>query len=355
MTVVITSYDDVMEEQEQPWVIEGQFRRQELIMLYAPSGSMKTFVALDIACRIAARIPVWWGGKSMGGDLAPALYVLGERCNLRRRIQAWAQANVTQDEQEKDLRARLKFVRKQRIDLLCPRWRQAFLDSVKACYPSGLSLVIFDTLNVCAGDFDENSANDAARLGDALCEVAEATGAAVLFLHHTRKDEEKYRGSSAILGFLEASVRLRREGDLVEVHQEKARDEENAPTLYLRPNRVEVGTDSHSGEVAYSIRLSEPDAREVQQSDALSKPSLLHVLRAIQTAGGPDGGARACDFVGILEDGEVMKARTAHNWRRDAQARGLVFKGEDGLWRLTPEGELLLASSDKGGNDEPSE
>ena len=106
-----------------------------------------------------------------------------------------------------------------------------------------ISLVIFDPY-VAMHDKPENSAEDTAKVMAAMQQFNEA-GAAVLFIHHLRKDSimkfgfaQSLRGSSAILGRLDSLIVVRKitsdpVSDEIEVIHEKARRGKKVPTFQL--------------------------------------------------------------------------------------------------------------------------
>src|SRR5688500_3788914 len=68
------------------WLIDGVIERNALGVIYGPSGSGKSFLALDVALSVAADKP-WHGQKVSAG---PVVYVIGEgRGGTKKRLDAW--------------------------------------------------------------------------------------------------------------------------------------------------------------------------------------------------------------------------------------------------------------------------
>ena len=89
---------------------------------------------------------------------------------------------------------------------------QRFVESHEPVWPSGFKLIVMDTFSrVYMGNQNDAAETDRA-MGHARL-IAEATGAAVLLLHHNAKksefnDGETWRGSSAMQGSLDAWLNL---------------------------------------------------------------------------------------------------------------------------------------------------
>lgn len=89
-------------------------------------------------------------------------------------------------------------------------------------------VVIIDALADVMLGGDENAVKDAQRVFHALRSVAEATGAVIILIHHSLKNGNGYRGSSAILGALDVAIEVvsDEKSTLVKFRTTKARDSE---------------------------------------------------------------------------------------------------------------------------------
>lgn len=77
-----------------------------------------------------------------------------------------------------------------------------------------VELIIFDTLARCFGGSDENDARDMGAFIEGCDVIKRETGATVLVVHHSGKDEAKgARGSSAFRAALDAEFNIKREGE----------------------------------------------------------------------------------------------------------------------------------------------
>lgn len=74
-------------------------------------------------------------------------------------------------------------------------------------------LVVIDTLARCFGGNDENDARDMGAFIEGCDVIKQKTGATVLVVHHSGKDEAKgARGSSSFRAALDAEFNVKREG-----------------------------------------------------------------------------------------------------------------------------------------------
>ncbi|MBX9265093.1 helicase RepA family protein, partial [Klebsiella pneumoniae] len=77
-----------------------------------------------------------------------------------------------------------------------------------------VQLIVIDTLARCFGGNDENDAKDMGAFIEGCDTIKRETGATVLVVHHSGKDDTKgARGSSAFRAALDAEFNVRREGD----------------------------------------------------------------------------------------------------------------------------------------------
>ena len=129
-------------------------------------------------------------------------------------------------------------------------------------------LVIVDTLN-CYFQEDENSATEARRFNQAVKRLVRETGATVLVLHHTGKNQAAgMRGSTAFRAGADFVLRLERnkEDDIIRLTQEKNRNDVNFKPINLRLVPQGVGRKDDSGKEyvnAVIIELSDEAYREL--------------------------------------------------------------------------------------------
>jgi hypothetical protein len=80
--------DQIMDKPDPVWVVDGVINERALGFIFGPPSSLKTFIALDLALSMAARLPQWWSrGISRHGAV---VYLCREgTSSFKKRIQAW--------------------------------------------------------------------------------------------------------------------------------------------------------------------------------------------------------------------------------------------------------------------------
>ena len=192
---------------EQSFVIKGLIPERSFASIYGPSGSFKSFLALDWACHIATGMD-WDGHKVKQGSV---LYVAGEGgFGVTQRVRAWElQHQVTS----------LNNLARLSVPIF-----PADHDQVKAvleyCHEiegktgQSVKLIILDTLARCYGGNDENSSRDMGAFIKGCDTIKQITGAAVLVVHHSGKNVENGgRGSSSLPAALDVEYRVKRDGE----------------------------------------------------------------------------------------------------------------------------------------------
>jgi hypothetical protein len=202
--------DDTQIEHLPPvtWLADQVIPQGALAALYGPPGSGKSFVALDLALSIAAGAHgnLTWLGRNIaaGGALYLAAEGLG---GLGQRVRAWKEARGLGGQT-----LGVGFVTSA-VNLLEPSAaaRIAKVVETSSAVASPVQLIVIDTLaRSMIGD--ENDTGDMSRLIATIDTVRAATNATVLLVHHTRKDSELERGSSALRGGVDTLI-FCQEGD----------------------------------------------------------------------------------------------------------------------------------------------
>lgn len=286
-------FDDEIEQLPPlPWLAEGILPAAALAALYGPPGAGKSFVALDLALSIAARLP--WFGRSLREGTA--LYLAAEGlAGLSQRIRAWKAARAIEH------RLGVGFVT-MAVDLLQPTTIPRVVDASRTLHDQ-VELVVIDTLaRSMVGD--ENDTGDMSKLVAHADAIRRGTGATVLLVHHTRKDSDLERGSSALRGAVDTLLLCRDGDDGRELVCEKQKDAEQFSPI---PFRLVAGHGSCI--VQASGTRSTEDARE--QAESMTKPRRT-ALCALSEAFTPRRGATATEWfkaTGIPER-TFFRART---------------------------------------------
>ena len=220
------------------YMVKGWLDRNCLSMLYGPSNAGKTFVALDIAMRIAAG-KSWRGLRVNGG---PVLYIAAEGgAGIRNRLAA---------------------IKRERPDMASAPFTLLPIgldlhgqgDALAVCEimpDEAPALVVVDTLARSMGAGDENTAKDAAMFVRNCDLIREATGAHVMVIHHTGKDEDRgARGSSALRAAVDNELHVTSEWEII---SKKQRDQAPPEPLHFKLRSVTLGMDEDGESVTSAV------------------------------------------------------------------------------------------------------
>ena len=180
----------------QQWRVKHVLPTTGLAALFGPSGSGKSFLALDLASCISRGAP-WFGIRV---DQAPVLYVMLEgEGGIRNRIAAHENA-------QGPLPANSFGVITQPFQLTTP---QDVIDLAVATPPG--AVIFIDTLNRAAPTSDENSSKEMGVILQAAKDLQLRTKGLVIVVHHTGKDSSKgMRGHSSLHAALDAAIEVER-------------------------------------------------------------------------------------------------------------------------------------------------
>lgn len=222
--IVFRSVQDVLNKPPQEWAVAGWIVAGSLCMLYGPSSSYKSFIGLDIALSIALGRP-WQGHATRHGA---ALYIAAEGIDgMRKRLLALAQ------HRNLDLsKARLFFV--ERAISFYDGTATTELTEIVASYEDPFTLLVVDTYSRNSVGAEENSNSDMVKVLNQVQEVASATGAAVLMIHHVAKATGGMRGASAVLNSVDSSLKAERDDcGHVKLTTDKQKDHDDSGAMTL--------------------------------------------------------------------------------------------------------------------------
>jgi hypothetical protein len=230
-------------------------------VLYGKYATGKSFLALDWALCVAAKLP-WQGQEVRGGRV---LYVAAEGSGgLGPRVAAWLQHTGLEDVGDLE-------VFPEPLNLTCEREVEAL---VTLTSQEQHRLVVIDTLNRSLVGGDENSSTDIGQAIDAAGRVQKASGGAVVFIHHPGKDGQTIRGHSSLEGAVDTMLELRADGDLLTLKCEKQKDGMVFEPIHLRREVVTLS----DGVTTSCVLVSQSRVRQLADTTA-SEDTLLEELR----------------------------------------------------------------------------
>jgi hypothetical protein len=275
---------------------------------------------LDAGCHVAAGLD-YCGRRVTQGCV---LYIAVERgAVVQRRVLAWCQHHAHMD-------IPLAVVAEM-IDL---RTGQVDADRIIAtakafAQATGLPIVwiIIDTLNRALAGGDENSSKDMGAVIAAVDRIQRATNAHCSLIHHVPVDRtDRMRGHSSVLGAVDLTVRITKEGKgkTVTVEADKANDLVEKPRFAFQFEPVELARDGLTVATApVLVPCGTPLVAEAAKRKAMPKGAKI-ALRALD---------EAIDEVGnLMPASNHIPARTKtvtfEQWRTYAYRRGISTSNE---------------------------
>ena len=166
-----------------------------LVVIAGPTGSAKTFLALDASVHVAMG---WeWLGRKV--QRVGVLYVAAEgQAGLIKRIEAIRRHYGIDDDTDVAFAlypAPVDLV----SDAAGAKRIVAHVRALNDRFPGPVGLIVIDTLARCFGNGDESATQDMNTFVTRCDGIRTATGATILVVHHFGKDESKgMRGSVAL-------------------------------------------------------------------------------------------------------------------------------------------------------------
>jgi hypothetical protein len=222
------------------WHVHGVLPAAELAVVYGASGSGKTFFVLDLVSAIA-RGALWRERKVERGAV---VYVCAEGINgFRQRLKAYAHQV---GERLEDLDVGVIADGPNMLD------REHALMVAKAVVKhGGASVIVIDTLAASMPGGNENSSEDMGKVLAHCKGLHRATGALVILVHHSGKDESKgARGWSGLRAAADAEMEITEYGETRKATITKLKDGDDGIDFGFRLLPVPLDVD---GEITSCI------------------------------------------------------------------------------------------------------
>lgn len=252
-TFRLITLDDLRNRPPAEWLVERHIPKRSVGFLYSVPGAGKSFWILDIALHVAAGLREWNGDPLNAADNALVLYLAAEGSyGFKNRIEAWIKKYGAHE----NLSKRFKMI-EETINFMSPDDMGKLLRTVTAAQQetgARFALVIVDTVSRAMPGADENLQKDMTRFVQACDAVRDATGGAVVGVHHAGKQGDM-RGSTVLLGAGDFVFRLeRRKGATVgHIECEKMKD---GPDGWDEPYRFDMVT-LEGGETSLTVERAD--------------------------------------------------------------------------------------------------
>ena len=255
-----------------------------------------------------------------------------------------------------------------RVDLYAPDGDvDAFIEEClawKATLPEPLALIVIDTFSTASPGANENASEDMSRLIRAGETIRDATGSALMWVHHKNAAGDRERGHTSFRANIDTAIEVTRDPEtkLRTAHLAKLKDGEDGIKLGFELRSVEVGTYDSGKPITSCVIVP---AEVGQTEPGKKRPRLptgqynfLKVLdEAIRRRGGivPAGEHASAGTYGVAyEDFRDFYVQLCGMGREPGAIRTAISRDGDALWRsglierddkwlwFTPRGEVCL-------------
>ncbi len=209
-------------------LIAGVLHAKSLGLIVGPYDSGKAFFTVDLSCHVAANLR-WHGRDVRSGSV---VYVIGEGLGgLKKRSRAWRVYHELEADQVPVYFVTVPF------SLLTPRDAMDRVAAIRDRVPSGVVLIVIDTLTRASAGANLNDPAEMAKAVAGADYLRAETDAAVLLVHHTGWEGERSRGAAVLPDSVDTEIRVAKEERTLTISCSKQRDEARFPefTLVLEP------------------------------------------------------------------------------------------------------------------------
>ena len=289
---------EILEMPPVEWLVENLIPEGSLAMLYGSPGAGKTFLALDMMLSISHGIP-WHGHWTSKGA---TFYIAGEGLGgLRKRLFAWHKAKNIENFDFTPF-----FIIPEPVGLQDSEQIEHLINTINLMRGSDpVQAVVFDTVARCMTG-DENSAQDMGAAIKAMDIIRNEFNCAVLPIHHSGKDQARgARGSTALIGAVDVSLRVERTEETVSLVNEKQKDAELMADLWFNTRKIEFQAgvfDDPETSIVLELTDSKPTSVKMTPQERRVHDALI----------------RAIDDYGEYHGELTWKSTTESMWREAA-------------------------------------
>ena len=267
------------------WLIKNVLPNATLGVIYGASGSGKSFFALDLLGALAQG-NAWNGNKTP--KKKPVAWVAAEgQEDMRKRATAY---RIRQGVQPSDID--MKFIAEapnflEKMDV------EAVIKQLLAHGPKGtFAVIVIDTLAQVMPGGNENSGEDMGRVLAYCRAITRATGAMVILVHHSGKDESRgARGWSGLRAACDFELEIIRSDEDRVATITKLKGGQDGQEFGFRLEMVQVGVDEDGDpESTCVVQFTDSTKASVSQKappKGKGQAACLDQLETLQALGGP--------------------------------------------------------------------
>jgi phage/plasmid primase-like uncharacterized protein len=305
-------------------LVEGLMTIGSAVVVYGDSNSGKTFWALSVATAIAT------GADCYGKKTDPGLvvYLASEApASIRSRMQAIKKYHGCNLENLAMVPVPMNFYNgdQDAHDVI------ELVRAIEQIKGQPVRLIIGDTLARMSAGANENSGEDMGPVMARFDQVATATGAALMIIHHNGKDAAKgARGWSGIRAHIDTEIEVVEKDGIRSVTVTKQRElPSKGDTIYFKLEVVQMGTTKFGSPATTCVAIPDVESNTNKPHKKPSKhdENMRTIERAWWASGAED--REGLPYVSrsalrdlLIKDG--MSERTAKNKTEASRADGII-------------------------------
>jgi phage/plasmid primase-like uncharacterized protein/KaiC/GvpD/RAD55 family RecA-like ATPase len=305
-------------------LVEGLMTIGSAVVVYGDSNSGKTFWALSVATAIAT------GADCYGKKTDPGLvvYLASEApASIRSRMQAIKKYHGCNLENLAMVPVPMNFYNgdQDAHDVI------ELVRAIEEIKGQPVRLIIGDTLARMSAGANENSGEDMGPVMARFDQVATATGAALMIIHHNGKDAAKgARGWSGIRAHIDTEIEVVEKDGIRSVTVTKQRElPSKGDTIYFKLEVVQMGTTKFGSPATTCVAIPDVESNTNKPHKKPSKhdENMRTIERAWWASGAED--REGLPYVSrsalrdlLIKDG--MSERTAKNKTEASRADGII-------------------------------
>ena len=247
-TFILYQMSDMKERKLPQWLIRDLIFQRQIGVVYAPPGSFKSFVTLDLCSRLVHGLE--WKNRALKPH--KVIYVAGEGFSMfyHRRL-AWFKHHGLPPCDDG-----LGVVDRP-VNLTDADSVNQFLADMRG-HSDGVGLIVFDTLSTCtAGQNESDSGVMTSAIENAKI-IGRELDTAVLFVHHPGKDLGRgARGHSSLLGNIDTEWLITRNDKNMActLRVTKQKDAEDGQLFHFTAYKIPLGILDDDGEELSSLAV----------------------------------------------------------------------------------------------------